>query len=188
MAEEILPQRITLTHIKSGSMVSAQFNPVEVSESFAAVFGKLTLLGRSYEPMQFSHTQNPKIAFELGFDAKSVRDIQSSGPVQDMAGAGGVRPNLVRRFLMACHYPSKGAQDVLTGAPSRILIFWPRMYSVVARLMATDFGHKRFDPTGEPTLFSAKLSFEYESGRQLTFEDVLERGLEIDDIVQSGGG
>jgi hypothetical protein len=187
-SDDLLPQRISLTHIKSGSMVSAQFNPPEVTEAFATVFGKLALLGRSYEPMQYAHTANPKLSFELGFDAKSVRDIQSSGPVSDLAGPGGVRPELARRFLMACHYPSRGAQDVLSGAPSRILIFWPRMYSVVARLTSTDFGYKRFHQSGAPTLFSAKLSFEVDAGRQLTFEEIMERGLEIDDIVQSGGG
>lgn len=189
MADDILPARITLTHIKSGSMISAQFNPAELQEQFATVFGKLALMGRSYEPMQYSHTANPKLNFELGFDAKSERDIQSSGPVSDLVTTfDGVRPELARRFLMACHYPSQGAQDVVSGAPSRILIFWPKMYSVVGRLVQTDFGHRRFNHDGAPTLFSAKLSFEIDHGRQVTFEEVLERGLEIDDIVQTGGG
>jgi hypothetical protein len=184
---DLKPERITLTHLKSGSMISAQFNPNEVSEEFAAVYGKLAILGQSYEPMQFSHTANPKISFDLGFDQKSLRDIASSGPITDLAPDGKVRPELARRFLIACNYPVRGAQDVLSGAPSRILIFWPRMYSIVGKLTGTSFGHKRFSKEGAPTLFSAKLSFEIDWGRRITFEDMLQFGLEFDDVVQGSG-
>ena len=88
---------------------------------------------------------------------------------------GSVR--IARQFLLACMYPSRGAQEVRDGAPSRLLMVWPGMWSLTCRLVDLTIGHTRFDTSRGFASFTANLKLEVDSlGQRLTYEDVLEDG------------
>jgi len=87
------------------------------------------------------------------------------------------RTRLVRNFLMALQYPTRGAQTVRDGAPSRLLFVWPEMWRITCRLVGIDFGHSDFGISMMSARFSASLKLEVDSiGQRLTYEDVLEQG------------
>jgi hypothetical protein len=187
--EEEAVERMWFIHLRTGHSISAQFNPSEIEESLEANFGRLPILGASSQPMLFLQTNNLKVGFELGFDAISIRGMSVGGGLDGVAmaesgerltGPSGGRPDLARRFLMACCYRNRGGSNVDEGAPSRVLLVYPGMYSLAMRLTSVTFGHRRFRRTGGTTLFSAKLAFEYDPDVPLTYEDVLEHGWQRD--------
>jgi hypothetical protein len=178
-------------HIKSGATMSAQFNPVSVSEQFSASYERLSVLGLSMRPLQYTGNDNPRISMELRFDGRSIRDLSPPGNAgfqtlltvgnvpANKVNSGSVRTELARRFIVACLYPSEGAQDVSGGAPSRLIFQWPRMYSAVVRLLNVKHEHSRFSITSRSTLLKSDIEFEVEWIKRPTFEYVMKNMLRI---------
>lgn len=179
---EQIPERMTIFNLKTGFGISAQFNPEELNEKMAAVYNRLAVLGLSHQPMQYQYTENLKVAFDLGFDAMSERDIiTQGGGAMHSAFAHTVTPVMqgiqgARRFMMSLLLPSRGAQDVSGGAPPRCQFIWPQLYSITCRVTSLTGTHKRFAMKGLPTSFVLKVELEEVRDVRLYSEDVFDMG------------
>ena len=177
------PERLYLVHLQSGDTVSAQYNPTEITEAIEVAWKKVGVRGESHEHYEYELTKSPKIEFELGFDTESGRGITLGGSLSASKFFPDSDPQLVRRWLRACCYVPRGASNIKAAAPSRILIVWAGLYSLACRLEKVEFTYRQFEEVdfGQPSLFSAKLTFGVDFDRRLFYEEVLEHGTEIHD-------
>lgn len=192
--------RMYLVHLQSGDTVGAQYNPTEITQAIEVVWKKVAVRGESEEHWEYENTKSPRVEFELGFDSESIvsRDnaIEGRSPVGDgrRIGFGGGNlsadpyapeddPQLARRWLLACQYPARGASTIRSAAPSKLLLVFPGLFYITARLEKVEFTFRQFtsERDGRPTLFSAKLSLGITFGRRVYYEDVLAYGMEMHD-------
>ncbi len=158
------PPRVILGNVETTRSISAQFNPTDAREHVAVNFFKLAILGASSKPLQYQNTENHALTFSLRFDALAL-------------GGGVVVVDDARRFLLSMCYSRRGASNVSGGAPSRLLVRWPKLFLMTCRLLDVVLTHERYSQkTGELTGFSAALQIDEALGRRLYAEDVLERG------------
>ena len=173
-----VPNRMEIANLRTGEVVSAQFNPEELKETLQVNYERLEILGMSHQPLQYKNTGNLQIAFDLGFDALSSRNVELSG-----TAVGGGDPHLMRRYLLSLCYPPRGPQDVLGGGPPTLLFMWPHIWTVHCKMTKLDITHKRFALSGIPTLFVATVTIEQISESRIFAEDVLSDG-----TLRSGAG
>lgn len=184
-----MADRMYMVHLESGDTCGAQFNPTQVKEAIEVVWRRVEVRGESHEPMEYDHTKNIETSFELAFDRQSGRGIRFGGSLSGTQyyPDSGLVPNtqfvedalIVKRWLMACCYPKRGAQTVRQSAPSRILVVWPGFYNLAMRLVKVEFTNTQWEATdGPPVAFTAMLTFEADASQRLFYEDVLAHGTE----------
>lgn len=177
-----------IVHLASGHSMSAQFNPTALEHGVQVIWNKFAALGASGGTHQYQSTDNSTLSFRVDFNAKSVRSLRVRGGLgreaRGIFGSAPKRADLARRWLYAIHYPVRAAGSISRHAPSDLLYVWPNLFSLKVKPMGVSFSERRFDrETGAGTLFTAELQFEAVHAEQLTYEDVLQRGLQ-----RHGGG
>jgi hypothetical protein len=158
------PSRMYMADIDTQETLEMQFNPAELEEVLEPVWAKLEVPGLSHERLQYSHTRNHTMSFELIFDA------MIGGPTttdQNMDA---------RKFLLSLCYAKKGAQNVNDGQATRVLFVWPTFVSLTAKIGTIKISHTRFNLNGTPTFFKARVSIEEIRDTRLYSEDVRESG------------
>lgn len=162
----ISPTRMSIANLKTGDVLEAQFNPTEVQESLSVNYNELSVLGLSHQPTQYQSTGNQSFDFELAFFAFDARGNR----LDDIAYA--------RRFLQSLCYSSRGAGDVLGGAPPRALFLWPALASLVCTVRSLQTTFQQFNVLDYPVRWNTKVKLvEVRDGR-IYSEDVLQSGTE----------
>lgn len=141
------PDRLQLGNASTGEVLEVQFNPTDVDENIAVEYARQVVLGLSHQVLQYQSTGNFRLGFTLSFDSL----VQSSQRYDIMAA---------RRFLMTHAYARRGAQDVRAGAPPRMLIMWPNLYALNAKLISYGGKLSRFQSDGTPTAFTIRIECE----------------------------
>jgi hypothetical protein len=154
---------MSLTNTRTTELLRVQFNPERLSEKIEAVFNELEIQGHSHQVLQFKHSKNLTVDFELRFDALVQREWDAD------------RIEEARRFLMSLAQPSRGDR-VGTVDPPPVLFVWPRLYAIVARIYAPSFEHVRFAATGAPTLTIARVAIKQVLDARRTSEDLRRDG------------
>lgn len=152
---------VTLMNIEDGMTLAAQFVPTKLDESVEVEYERLSVPGLSHKPMQFKNTGNLSYDLELYFRALSEEE----------------RLMLLnaRKFLHSICYPRQSANEIVTGAPARILFIWPRIVSIVAVVTGVQFSISRVAKTLAAVEMTAKLTLEEVRDTRLLAEDVWRR-------------
>lgn len=153
------PPKLTITNLASGVTVEAQFNPEQFEESVSANYKRQGVTGLSHEVLQFSHSTNHQTSLDLAFVANSPADLE--------------RMTAARRFFLSLAYPRRG-EDVLGGAPPRVLVVWPRMLSLTCVMSTVRIAHNSFNRLGYSVRFVATVQLEEIRDFRITSEEVYE--------------
>ena len=149
----------------SANTLVAQFNPSELSESLAVNWNKLAVLGLSHMPQQYQNTDNHGFSFEMMLHAMDA----SGRRLNDLMAA--------RQFLLSLCYPSKSAKaTIASGAPARVLFFWPRLASLTCVVKKLGIKHTMFNTQGYPVITQVKIDIEEIRDARLYADEVLLRG------------
>ncbi len=152
------PPRVTLGSLATGVTVTAQYNPETLEEVLAVVYSKCKVQGLSHQVLQYEHTDNLSVKFDLAFDALSHE-------AYDVGQA--------RKWLQSlCYSPKAG------GAPPRVLFSWPGLFMLTSVVDKLTFKHKRFAWAGllEPTWFVVSVALSEIRDTRITSEDVARDG------------
>ena len=152
---------MTLTKLRTGRTLEAQFNPPELEASMGAVYQELEVLGWSGKPIQFKHSSNLEMEVSLMFDR-----LTSGG-----GGGGGAQHESNINFLWSLPLPMRG-DSVSSGGPSDVLFVWPKLYSVVCRVTKVSRKDTRFAFDGRSTLATVNLTLTRFSEIRILSEDV----------------
>ncbi len=181
------PARMFLHHLASGITLQSMYNPQQVEETLSVVWGRLSVLGATGQVMQYQRTGNLTIPLAMTFDGHSARNVTPG--VLKNAGVPGLgalvkdRPvEFARRFMLASCYGPRGADSIQGIAPSRMLLIWPNMWQLAARVTEVKNGHTKFERTLDSQIMTSSIKLEYESLLRLTWEDVMERGFIRDGV------
>ncbi len=192
----IAPPKLTLTSLHSFSeRLTAQFNPTQLEMAIAAVYNKVVIPGMSHELLQFSHTSNLSLKFDLYFRVTSPNrgikteaeqqlgnpQFSTSTVTQDVANTAIFYPGSTERFtledrrqaeafLLAHVTPRSGDKGIKLTAPSGILVVWPNYLSFEAVITALSFKATRFNSSGHPVEVTA--SVQMEELRDLRYTDL----------------
>lgn len=171
--------RVSLSSLETGETIEAQFVPPEFEESLEAGYNALEVPGLSHRPLQFGSTSNLQISVELYFNAYNTpEDLR--------------RLETARKFLQAALYPRR-AENVASGAPTRLLFVWPGIVSLTCVLRSLTIKHSRFNREGQSVQFIASLALEeFREGRVYAEQirevgSVRDVGMTFDDESETGG-
>jgi pantothenate kinase len=173
-AEEQKPERMTIANLRNGLVIEALFNPEEIKETITPIYNRVAAMGMSHQQLQYQNTENHKTSFTLEFDAMAAPAAQND-------------PSYARRFMMSLCYSSRASQDIVGGAPPRVLFLWPNLYRlecVVTKLQNT---HKRFRLNLASSLFAMEVEIEEARDVRLYSEDVLDFGTQRSGTAQGDG-
>lgn len=167
------PPRGMLVNLSTNERLRLPFNPSYLEETIQANYARLAVPGLSHQRLSYSGTSNKTIPLELflsqlGIDAR--RGEAGSPPYVDTT---------IKNFLESLVYPAGGPDGVDGGTHGtpRVLFIWPRMLSMVARVVRMQFLHRSFSVnTGATTVLVAKLTLEEDRDTRLLMTDVRERG------------
>ena len=165
-------QRMSITDLTTLEEVEMQFNPSELTETVRIDWARLRIPGLSHERLQFNHTENYKATFRLIFDALT----ENSSGISIRRGNDAARNLDTRNFLMSLCYPKQGAATVSDGEAPRVLLVWPNLISLTAKIDELKFHHSRFALDGTPTFFEVDITLEEIRDTRLTSEDVRASG------------
>ncbi len=87
------PRKMSITNLRNGKTMEAQFNPTEIGAKVAAAYEDLAILGLSHRPQQFKYVDNIEIEPELFFD----RLTNSGGGREDRTRGAGASARRRRR-------------------------------------------------------------------------------------------
>lgn len=157
------PPKMYLTDLVTLETMTAQYNPDAFEEVVHVLWARLNPPGLSHSRLQYDHTENHKIQFELIYDALDGGDVDG---------------NLdARKFLMSLCYSKRGAQNVADGQASRVLFVWPQFVSLTCVIDGElKIKHTRFGVDGRPTYFTASMQLSEIRDARLFSEDVRSTG------------
>lgn len=156
--------RVQIGNMRTGDIVTAQFNPAELERKVGVAYTQLEVLGLSYQPLQYKFRPNETLKFTLHFDARSI----DSGDQKD-----------VERYLDALTLPTIERKDIAGGGPPDVLFLWPGLLTMRCRVTEITYKYKQFAPTiGERIHFSTDISVVEARDTPLYAEDVLRVGLQ----------
>jgi hypothetical protein len=158
--EDYEPPRMSITNLRSGEEVVAQFNPGELGESVSPQWSRLAPQGLSHEVHHFTHTGPYQIQIELFFRAYSPEELE--------------RIHRARRHLLSWAMPRRIGSDLVGGGPPMLLLVWPGMLSIQCYLVELKLTHSRFNSQSRSVQYTAALTLEEEPGTLITSESVAE--------------
>lgn len=193
------PPKLTLTSLNAFSeRLTAQFNPTQLELAIAANYNKVVIPGMSHELLQFSHTSNLSLKFDLYFRVTDpdaglkteaakrlgAQQFSTSTPTQDVANTAFLHPSATERFtledrrnaeafLLAHVTPQAGDRGIRLSAPASILVVWPNYLSFESVLTAVTFRATRFNSAGHPVEVTASVQMEELRDLRYTDLDVL---------------
>lgn len=151
MFAQVDPPRVTITNIRNGAEVVAQFNPEELEEQVAPNWARLQVQGLSHEVRHFRNTGPYTQRFTLYFRAATPEDL--------------VLMQRARRQLMSWAYPQRiRASNYVGGGPPELLLIWPGMLAIYVHLVECRIKHQRFNVEGHSVQFEAQVGFEEARG------------------------
>ncbi len=155
---------ITLTRLTDGETLASQFLPAEFETTLEVEYVKLKVPGLSHAPQQYVQTGNQ------GFDLELVYRTREADDAEWIAQA--------RNFCQSLCYPRAGADSIITGAPSRVLVVWPNFLSLTCIVTKVQEKHSAFSREGFPVRSVFRLTLEEIRDVRLTAEDVDLLGLQ----------
>lgn len=155
--------KMYLTDLKTLETLTAQYNPDAFEEIIHVMWARLQPPGLSHARLQYDHTDNHRVVYELIYDALD---------------GGNVDGNLdARNFLQSLCYSKRGAQTVADGEATRLLFVWPGMLSLTCVIDGEmKFKHTRFGVDGRTTFFTVTMQLSEIRDTQLFSEDVRQNG------------
>lgn len=169
------PARMTVTNLRTGVTVEAQFNPEELTEQLSVNYQRKEVVGLSHRPMQYVSTGNETFDLELFFLGRVKRfEID---PEQGLTGDTEQelrRVHRMRRFLKSLMFPAGGTPDIGGGGTPTVLLVWPRMLSVQCKLVDLSFTHMQFNRDGRSFRFTAQTRWEEQLTFRISSEEVFE--------------
>lgn len=154
--EAFEPPRMSITNLRSGAEVIAQFNPAELQESVAPQWARLAPQGLSHEVHHFTHTGPYEIQMELFFRAYSQAELDDI--------------HRARRHLLSWAAPRRIGSELVGGGPPQLLIVWPGMLAVTCYLTELRITHNRFNSNARSVGYTAVVVFEEVRSSLLTTE------------------
>jgi hypothetical protein len=154
--------RLTITNIRTGDFVEAQFNPSTFQEDISVNYARPAVLGLSHQPMQYLGTGNMAIPFELFFLS---RDVETHDNLK-----------VAKNFLHSLCYPPAGAETIVAGQPPRALVAWPNVVSLTCKIIQLSVRLTRFNIRNEPVQMTARCKFEEMRDVRWTSEDAFLHG------------
>lgn len=152
--------------------MDAQFNPDKLSETISAVWADIAIPGLSHERRHYSHTKSVPFKFTLQFDALEYMQNANVDPFEYPGITAGTEyVERAMNFLRSLGYAS-----VNTGAPPRVLFFWPNFLSLTATIEEIGIEYTGWARTGEVLRFSATVSLKEIRDAHMTRTDVLVAG------------
>jgi hypothetical protein len=166
------PPKLTLTSLSllTAERLTAQFNPTQLDIAIKAVYNKVVIPGNSHELLQFSHTTNLSLKFDLFFNVTNPsravkteaekqagnRAFSTSTATQNVANTAFAYPSAVEKFtvddrrtaeafLLAHVTPQAATRGIRLAAPSGLLVVWPNYLSFEAVLTDLSFKPTRFN-------------------------------------------
>lgn len=152
-------------NLRSGDVLTAQFNPEELKREFGVNYERLAILGMSHEQLQFKNRGNEKYTFTLFFDSRSTDNDT-------------IDPKDIENRIDAMTLGSEQARDIAGGGPPDVLFEWGDHLLLNTRIMGLKYSYKRFTRNGIPVHFSVEVSLEEARDQRLYAEDVLRYGLQ----------
>jgi len=153
--------RCSLVNVWSGESIECLLNPTELVEKLQINWNRLVVPGLSHQPLQFQSTGNRQLS---GVEFYLDRFFASEQP-----GA----PEILefRRFLMALTVPPEALESVVSAAPPRVLVVWPRVLTIECVLGSVEFHYRQFATDGQVLVYTASVSFEEILDVRITSED-----------------
>jgi hypothetical protein len=142
----------------SSESITLQFNPNALQRAISVRYQNRQILGLSHSPHEYLGTDNAAISFSVFYNVETRAQLAES--------------DRAMRFLESLAYGPEAPGGILTAAPTRVLLLWPKTMSIVARLMSVTFQHERWNVFGNTTQWSAACSFEEARITRLTSKDV----------------
>lgn len=138
--------------------ITLQFNPNALRRAIAVRYQNREILGLSHQPHEYLGTDNAAISFSVFYNVETISDLTES--------------DKAIRFLESLAYGPEAPGGILTAAPSRVLLLWPKTMSIIARLTSIEFAHERWNASGNTIQWSASCTFEEARITRLTSRDV----------------
>lgn len=165
----------TLDRVEEGRFLTwmeAQFNPTELAETIGTVWNDIVIPGLSHERGHYSHTKSVPFKFTLVFDAIAYMQEAQVDQFEKPGITEGVEyVERAQNFLRSLGYAS-----VQTGAPPRVLFFWPNFLSITAKLEQLEMHYTGWVASGHMTRFSAQVSLKEIRDVHMSRTDVLVAG------------
>ena len=162
----IRPARGHLCNVRTGEMMEFLLNPTEFSEAVDVEYQQIKVPGLGHRVLQYDSTANATVPFEFYLDKYFAAETFTDDPdIQNF-----------KRFLQALTVPSRGAEDVLGGAPPRALVIWPNVLSLTCVVRRLEFRYQRFDFFGDVLMYTARTNFEEIRDVRMASEELREVG------------
>lgn len=167
--------RVMIANIRTGEFVEMPFVPHELSEEISVEYARQKIVGMSHSVLNYTGTDNHKFSgLEFAFIGTPVG---ASNPGPTATGVDRQAAALdTRLFLMSLCYPSVNAQSVRAGGPPRVLFVWPSLVSMTCVIGSLQIKHSKFDVSGKPMTFTARMDLEEIRDVRLTSEAVRASG------------
>lgn len=168
------PVRMTLANLRTGETQPVMANPDQIELAIDVGWNELVVPGQSHEPLQFQNVKNT--SFPLDLYCSEYMDQGKINSLDDHS-----------RFLQSLCYPDYDANNVLEGAPPRILVIWPNVLSmtVVIRSLAIRYTHFSIED-GHPTRFTASAKVSEIRDVRLSSADVRAQGFRRGQSASTG--
>lgn len=155
---DISPPKMSITNLRSGVEIVAQFNPTEFEEQVAPNFARFSAQGQSHEKRHFTYTGSFAVTTTLYFRAFSPAELDEI--------------HRARRHLLSWAYPRRIGSDTVGGGPPPLLFVWPGMLALPVDLISARIVHEAFNKAGKSVRFRAEVTFEESRDTLLTTESV----------------
>lgn len=147
------PPQMYLRNRVNGEKVQPQGNPPGFSGEVKVAYNRLKIPGLSHQIKQFSNTEDLKttpIEFEYYGDTEKERD------------------EIDRQFaIWQSWLLPEQADDIRNGAPPRLLLVWPNVFSLEVVITDFKFNMKEFTPEGDISWLVVTASFEEVSDERI---------------------
>jgi hypothetical protein len=177
------PERMCIISVdRPEEMVEAQFNPEKLRENIGVDWARFNIPGLSYQPQQYTNTNNVQYRFELVFNAaggSAVRDTSGIGagvPPTRSSKAVLERILQARKQLLAWAVLSNRDQLGGLGDTQRLLFIWPNFISLTCNLVSIEINYEQFNIEGLPVYFKCEILLEEVRDVTIYAEDILAKG------------
>lgn len=158
--------KLHFVNLVTQESVAVQYNPQQFEETVEVLYARIGILGMPHQALQYLGTGNHQLRMDIFHDSTTLAVHQAG--------------KAVRNFLLSLCYPKHleagDEAGILTGAPPRVLVAWPRVLSMTCRLSGLRFVNQRFNRHGDLVQFTASVSFEEVRDVRLTGVEVRRRG------------
>lgn len=168
------PVRVTIANLRTGETQPVMTNPEQIELVIDVGWNELEVPGQSHVPLQFKNVSNT--TFPLDLYCSEYMDAGKLNSLDDHS-----------RFLQSLCYPDYDANNVLEGAPPRILVIWPNVLSmtVVIRSLGIKYTHFSIED-GHPTRFTAAVKVSEIRDVRLSSADVRAQGFRRGQSASTG--